>query len=211
MVRSACARPPSTDEGSRGQPPSDRGALADGRAQAIIVKSGNAKTCTGEEGMKAARRMTELVAQNMPVKAEDVIVASTGVIGQQLDVSVIEAGMPELVQALSKGGSIDAREAIMTTDTMKKEISVVEEIGGVPVTIGAIAKGSGLIHPNMATMLGFITTDCAITSPMLDKALKDVVRKSFNRVSVDGDTSTNDMVAVLANGMAGNPPSRKKM
>ncbi len=184
--------------------------LADGRAQAIIVNSGNANTCTGEEGMKAARRMTELVAQNMPVKAEDVIVASTGVIGQQLDVSVIEAGMPELVQALSKGGSIDAREAIMTTDTMKKEISVVEEIGGVPVTIGAIAKGSGMIHPNMATMLGFITTDCAITSPMLDKALKDVVRVSFNRVSVDGDTSTNDMVAVLANGMAGNPHRERR-
>jgi glutamate N-acetyltransferase/amino-acid N-acetyltransferase len=148
--------------------------------------------------------MAELVAQYMPVKAEDVIVASTGVIGQQLDVSVIEAGMPELVKALSKGGSIDAREAIMTTDTMKKEIAVVEEIGGVPVTIGAIAKGSGMIHPNMATMLAFITTDCAITPPMLQKALKDVVRVSFNRVSVDGDTSTNDMVCVLANGMAGN-------
>jgi len=178
--------------------------LKDGRAQAIIVNSGNANTCTGEEGVKAARRMTELVAQHMPVKAEDVVVASTGVIGQQLDVSLIEAGMPELVKSLSKGGSIDAREAIMTTDTMKKEIAVVEDIGGVPVTIGAIAKGSGMIHPNMATMLCFITTDCAISSEMLDKALKDVVRVSFNRVSVDGDTSTNDMVCVLANGKAGN-------
>jgi glutamate N-acetyltransferase/amino-acid N-acetyltransferase len=179
--------------------------LADGRAQAIIANSGNANTCTGEEGIKAARRMTELVAQHLPVKAEDVVVASTGVIGQQLDVSAIEAGMGELVAGLSKGGSIDAREAIMTTDTMKKEIAVVEEIGGVPVTIGAIAKGSGMIHPNMATMLGFITTDCAITPEMLGRALKFAVRKSFNRVSVDGDTSTNDMVAILANGMAGNP------
>jgi glutamate N-acetyltransferase/amino-acid N-acetyltransferase len=178
--------------------------LKDGRAQAIIVNSGNANTCTGDEGVKAARRMTELVAQHMPVKAEDVVVASTGVIGQPLDVSVIESGMPELVKSLSKGGSIDAREAIMTTDTMKKEIAVVEDIGGVPVTIGAIAKGSGMIHPNMATMLCFITTDCAISSEMLDKALKDVVRVSFNRVSVDGDTSTNDMVCVLANGKAGN-------
>jgi len=178
--------------------------LADGRAQAIIANSGNANTCTGEEGIKAARRMTELVAQHLPVKAEDVVVASTGVIGQQLDVSAIEAGMGELVAGLSKGGSIDAREAIMTTDTMKKEIAVVEEIGGVPVTIGAIAKGSGMIHPNMATMLGFITTDCAITPEMLGRALKFAVRKSFNRVSVDGDTSTNDMVAILANGMAGN-------
>lgn len=178
--------------------------LKDGRAQAIIVNSGNANTCTGEEGVKAARRMTELVAQHMPVKAEDVVVASTGVIGQPLDVSLIEAGMPELVKSLSKGGSIDAREAIMTTDTMKKEIAVVEDIGGVPVTIGAIAKGSGMIHPNMATMLCFITTDCAISSEMLSKALKDVVRVSFNRVSVDGDTSTNDMVCVLANGKAGN-------
>ena len=179
--------------------------LADGRAQAIIANSGNANTCTGEEGIKAARRMTELVAQHLPVKAEDVVVASTGVIGQQLDVSAIEVGMGELVAGLSKGGSIDAREAIMTTDTMKKEIAVVEEIGGVPVTIGAIAKGSGMIHPNMATMLGFITTDCAITPEMLGRALKFAVRKSFNRVSVDGDTSTNDMVAILANGMAGNP------
>ncbi len=184
--------------------------LADGRAQAIIVNSGNANTCTGEEGIKNARLMTEYVAKHLPVKAEDVIVASTGVIGQQLDVSVIEAGMPELIKALSKGGSIDAREAIMTTDTMKKEIAVVEEIGGVPVTIGAIAKGSGMIHPNMATMLCFITTDCAISPEMLNKALKDVVRVSFNRISVDGDTSTNDMVSIMANGMAGNPYIEKE-
>ena len=178
--------------------------LADGRAQAIIVNSGNANTCTGEEGLKAARRMAELVSQYLPVKTEDVVVASTGVIGQQLDVSVIEAGMPDLVKGLSKGGSIDAREAIMTTDTMKKEIAVIEELDGVPVTIGAMAKGSGMIHPNMATMLCFITTDCAIAEPLLKKALKEVVRVSFNRVSVDGDTSTNDMVVILANGKANN-------
>ncbi len=179
--------------------------LADGRAQAIIVNSGNANTCTGEEGLKAARRMAELVSLHLPVKAEDVVVASTGVIGQPLDVSVIEAGMKELVAGLSKGGSIDAREAIMTTDTMKKELAVVVDIASVPVTIGAMAKGSGMIHPNMATMLGFITTDCAITPPLLQQALREAVRVSFNRVSVDGDTSTNDMVVVLANGMAGNP------
>lgn len=179
--------------------------LADGRAQAVIVNSGNANTCTGEEGIKAARRMAELVSMHLPAMAQDVVVASTGVIGQLLDVSVIEAGMKDLVSNLSKGGSIDAREAIMTTDTMKKEIAVVVDIAGVPVTIGAMAKGSGMIHPNMATMLGFITTDCAITPHMLQKALRDAVRISFNRVSVDGDTSTNDMVVVLANGMAGNP------
>lgn len=179
--------------------------LADGKAQAIIVNSGNANTCTGEEGIRAARRMAELVSLHLPVKAQDVVVASTGVIGQPLDVSVIEAGMKELVAGLSKAGSIDAREAIMTTDTMKKEIAVVVDIGGVAVTIGAMAKGSGMIHPNMATMLGFITTDCAISSDMLSMALKRAVGKSFNRVSVDGDTSTNDMVVVLANGMAGNP------
>jgi len=178
--------------------------LADGRAQAIIVNSGNANTCTGEEGLKAARRMAELVSQYLPVKTEDVVVASTGVIGQQLDVSVIETGMPDLVKGLSRGGSIDAREAIMTTDTMKKEIAVIEELDGVPVTIGAMAKGSGMIHPNMATMLCFITTDCAIAEPLLRKALKEVVQVSFNRVSVDGDTSTNDMVVVLANGKANN-------
>lgn len=178
--------------------------LADGKAQAIIVNSGNANTCTGEQGVAAARRMAALVAEKLPVKASDVIVASTGVIGQQLDVSVIEAGMDQLVAGLSKTGNIDAREAIMTTDTVKKEVTIQIEVGDTPVIIGAMAKGSGMIHPNMATMLGFITTDCAISSAMLQKALSAVVKKTFNRVSVDGDTSTNDMVAILANGMAGN-------
>lgn len=178
--------------------------LSDGKAQAIIVNSGNANTCTGEQGVAAARRMAALVAEKLPVKASDVVVASTGVIGQQLDVSVIEAGMDQLVAGLSKTGNIDAREAIMTTDTVKKEVTIQIEVGDTPVIIGAMAKGSGMIHPNMATMLGFITTDCAISPAMLQKALSAVVGKTFNRVSVDGDTSTNDMVVVLANGMAGN-------
>ncbi len=180
--------------------------LADGKAQAIIVNSGNANTCTGEQGIAAARRMAALVAQRLPVPATDVVVASTGVIGQQLDVSVIEAGMAELVAGLSKTGNIGAREAIMTTDTMKKEIAVQFELGDVMVTIGAMAKGSGMIHPDMATMLSFITTDCAISPAMLQKALSLSVEKTYNRVSVDGDTSTNDMVVILANGMAENAP-----
>lgn len=179
--------------------------LADGTAQAIIVNSGNANTCTGEAGIQAARRMAALVASKLPVKATDVVVASTGVIGQPLDVSPIEAGMDALVAGLSKTGNISAREAIMTTDTVKKEVAVELEIDGVPVVIGAMAKGSGMIHPNMATMLGFITTDCAISHEMLQKALSASVKRTYNRVSVDGDTSTNDMVVVLANGKAGNP------
>jgi glutamate N-acetyltransferase/amino-acid N-acetyltransferase len=179
--------------------------LADGRAQAVIVNSGNANTCTGEAGLAAARRMAELVAERLPIPASDVVVASTGVIGVPLEISVIEAGMDALVAGLSKSGSIDAREAIMTTDTMKKEAALSLDIGGKTVTIGAMAKGSGMIHPNMATMLGFVTTDCAISRELLQKALSDSVRRTFNRVSVDGDTSTNDMVVVLANGAAGNP------
>jgi len=179
--------------------------LADGVAQAIIVNSGNANTCTGDAGIAAARRMASLVSEHLPVKAENVVVASTGVIGQPLDVSVIEKGMDALVAGLSKAGDIDAREAIMTTDTVKKELAIQIELSGVTVTIGAMAKGSGMIHPNMATMLGFITTDCAISTEMLQKALSASVKRTYNRVSVDGDTSTNDMVVILANGMAGNP------
>jgi glutamate N-acetyltransferase / amino-acid N-acetyltransferase len=180
--------------------------LADGHAQAVIVNSGNANTCNGEQGIQAARRMAALVAERLPVKAEDVVVASTGVIGVQLDVTPIEVGMEALVAGLSKAGSIDAREAILTTDTMKKELSIELEVGGKPVTLGAMAKGSGMIHPNMATMLCFITTDCAISGALLQEALSESVKRSFNRVSVDGDTSTNDMVVILANGMASNAP-----
>ena len=178
--------------------------LADGVARAVIVNSGNANTCTGPQGLADARRMAELVAERLPVKAEDVVVASTGVIGVPLDMAAIESGMDELVAGLSKTGNIDAREAIMTTDTMKKELAVAFELEGKTITIGAMAKGSGMIHPNMATMLGFITTDCAIETGLLREALASCVNKTFNRVSVDGDTSTNDMVVVLANGMAEN-------
>jgi glutamate N-acetyltransferase/amino-acid N-acetyltransferase len=180
--------------------------LADGYAQAVIVNSGNANTCNGEAGIVAARRMAALVAERLPVKAQDVVVASTGVIGVQLDVAPIEAGMETLVAGLSKAGSIDAREAILTTDTMKKEMAIGLDLGGATVTIGVMAKGSGMIHPNMATMLSFITTDCAISPKLLQEALSASVRRSYNRVSVDGDTSTNDMVVILANGMAGNEP-----
>ncbi len=180
--------------------------LADGKAQAIIVNAGNANTCTGETGIVAARRMAALVSQWMGIPATDVVVASTGVIGQQLDVGIIETGMEQLVAGLSRTGNIDAREAIMTTDTVKKEVAVQFELGGRMVSIGAMAKGSGMIHPNMATMLSFITTDCAISPAMLQKALSASVERTYNRVSVDGDTSTNDMVVVLANGMADNPP-----
>ncbi len=179
--------------------------LADGVAQAIIVNSGNANTCTGAPGIAAARAMADFVARRLPVKASDVVVASTGVIGVPLDVSVIEAGMDSLVASLSKAGAIDAREAIMTTDTMKKEVTVSVDLGGRTVVIGAMAKGSGMIHPNMATMLSFITTDCAIDAGLLQSALSESVKRTYNRVSVDGDTSTNDMVVILANGLAGNP------
>ena len=178
--------------------------LANGVARAIIVNSGNANTCTGPEGLAAARRMAELVAERLPVAAEDVVVASTGVIGEPFNIAAIESGMDALVAGLSKSGYIDAREAIMTTDTMKKELAVTLELGGTVVTIGAMAKGSGMIHPNMATMLAFITTDCAIDAQLLQEALSACVKKTFNRISVDGDTSTNDMVVVMANGMAGN-------
>jgi len=180
--------------------------LADGRAQAIIVNSGNANTCTGAQGVATARRMAALAAERLGLVPKDIVVASTGVIGVPLDVSVIEAGMEELVAGLSKAGSIDAREAIMTTDTMKKEVALALEIGGETVTLGAMAKGSGMIHPNMATMLSFITTDCAISPKLLQQALSASVKRTYNRVSVDGDTSTNDMVVILANGMADNRP-----
>lgn len=181
--------------------------LANGVGQAIICNSGNANTCTGDEGLAVARRMAELVAERLPVRPEDVVVASTGIIGQLLDVTIIERGMDALVEGLSPSGSIAAREAIMTTDTMKKEVAVSLELGdGTVVTLGAIAKGSGMIHPNMATMLAFITSDCAIEASMLQAALSSAVARTFNRISVDGDTSTNDMVVALANGKAGNAP-----
>jgi len=176
--------------------------LADGKAQAIICNSGNANTCNAN-GIEIAQGMCELLAKELPVSPDDVIVASTGVIGQPLDLEPIRNGIPALVAGLGNN-SQSAAEGIMTTDTKLKEIAVSFDIGGAECRIGGIAKGSGMIHPNMATMLVFITTDCAISSAMLTKALSSDIQNTFNMVSVDGDTSTNDMVTILANGMAGN-------
>ena len=181
-----------------------RAHLADGTAQAVICNSGNANTCNAD-GIEIAEGMAALAADALGISAQDVVVASTGVIGQPLDLAPIAAGMPALTAALSPDGSGAAAEAIMTTDTAVKEIAVEFILSGKTCRMGGIAKGSGMIHPNMATMLVFITTDAAITPEMLQKALSADVADTFNMVSVDGDTSTNDMVTVLANGMAGNP------
>lgn len=177
--------------------------LADGRAQAVICNSGNANTCNAN-GLEIAADMSALTASALGIAPEDVIVASTGVIGQPLDIAPIAAGIDPLVSALSAEGSGDACEAIMTTDTKKKEIAVEFTLGGKTCRLGGIAKGSGMIHPNMATMLVFLTTDAAISPAMLQKALSGDIQSTFNMISVDGDTSTNDMVCILANGLAGN-------
>lgn len=177
--------------------------IADGTAQAIICNSGNANTCNAN-GIEIAEQMSDLLAAQMNIASDDVVVASTGVIGQPLDISPIKAGIPLLVSGLAADGSLNAAEGIMTTDTRVKEIAVSFTVGGTECRIGGIAKGSGMIHPDMATMLVFITTDCAVSADMLQKALSTDIADTFNMVSVDGDTSTNDMVTVLANGMAGN-------
>ena len=178
--------------------------LRDGFAQAVICNSGNANTCNAD-GIEIAEKMSGCLAETLKIMPDDVIVASTGVIGQPLDIEPIKSGIPELVKSLSTDGSEQAAEGIMTTDTKVKEIAVSFNIGGKECKIGGIAKGSGMIHPNMATMLVFITTDCAISRKMLSRALSSDIKNTFNMVSVDGDTSTNDMVTVLANGMAENP------
>ena len=179
--------------------------LANGRARAVVANSGNANACAplGEEN---AERMCAAAAKAIGCGAEDVLVCSTGVIGQTLRVNVIEEGMEELASLLeqSGAGSDAAAHAIMTTDTVKKEAAVETTVGGKTVRIGGIAKGSGMIHPNMGTMLCFITTDCSISPEMIREALVDTAHVSFNRISVDGDTSTNDTCLVLANGLAGN-------
>ena len=179
--------------------------LANGRARAVVANSGNANACAplGEEN---AKRRCAAAAKAIGCGAEDVLVCSTGVIGQTLRVNVIEEGMEELASLLeqSGAGSDAAAHAIMTTDTVKKEAAVETTVGGKTVRIGGIAKGSGMIHPNMGTMLCFITTDCAISPEMIREALVDTAHVSFNRISVDGDTSTNDTCLVLANGLAGN-------
>ena len=179
--------------------------IADGKAQAVICNSGNANTCNAN-GIEIAEKMCALVSDKLGIDKTDVVVASTGVIGQPLSIEPIANGMDALVAGLSYDGSDAAAEGIMTTDTVKKEIAVEFEVGGKTCTIGGIAKGSGMIHPNMATMLVFITTDVAISSELLSKALSHDIKNTFNMTSVDGDTSTNDMVTLLANGMAGNTP-----
>ena len=178
--------------------------ISDGYAQAVICNSGNANTCNAN-GIEIAERMCALVAAKTGIAANDVVVASTGVIGQPLSIDPIVDGMDALVAGLSAENGSAAAQAIMTTDTVAKEIAVEFTLGGKTCRMGGIAKGSGMIHPNMATMLVFITTDAAIAPAMLQKALSHDIANTFNMLSVDGDTSTNDMVTVLANGMAENP------
>ena len=176
--------------------------IADGVARAIICNSGNANTCNAN-GIEIAEQMSELVGKELGVSATDIVVASTGVIGQPLDIEPIAKGIPALVAGLGDYSRY-ACEGIMTTDVIPKEIAFEFTVGGKTCKIGGIAKGSGMIHPNMATMLVFVTTDCKISAAMLQKALSKDIQDSFNMISVDGDTSTNDMVTVLANGMAEN-------
>ena len=189
----------------------DREHLKNGKARAIIVNSGNANACA-PQGEENARRMCAAAAKAVGCEVEDVLVSSTGVIGQRINVELIEEGVPALAALLehSEAASTSAAQAIMTTDTVKKEIAVETVVGGKKVTMGGIAKGSGMIHPNMGTMLCFLTTDCAISPEMIRTALLETVNVSFNRISVDGDTSTNDSCMVLANGMAGNAPITEK-
>lgn len=177
--------------------------LKNGKARVVFANSGNANACA-PNGEENALRMCRAVAAELGLGADEVIVASTGVIGQPLPVEVIESGVPNLASQLSYNGSQDAASAIMTTDLTMKELAVEVEIGGKSIKIGGIAKGSGMIHPNMGTMLAFLTTDCAINTDMIQKALLGATNVSFNRVSVDGDSSTNDMLSLLANAAAGN-------
>lgn len=179
--------------------------LENGIAKAIIVNSVNANTCN-PDGIEKANKMCELTANQLGISVDDVIVASTGVIGQVLPIEPIENGMKELADGLSYDGNKRALEAIMTTDTREKEIALEFDMGGKTCTMGGMLKGSGMIHPNMATTLTFITTDADISAELLQRALSDVVKVTLNRASVDGDTSTNDMVCVMASGTAGNKP-----
>ncbi len=176
--------------------------IQNGKAQAVICNSGNANTCNAN-GEQIAEQTCSLLAKELNIDANDIVVASTGVIGQEMSIEPFKVGMPQLVSGLGDNSNF-AEEGIMTTDTIAKSVAVSFEIDGKVCKIGGIAKGSGMIHPDMATMLVFITTDCAISSEMLNKALKSDIQSTFNMVSVDGDTSTNDMVVVLANGLAQN-------
>jgi glutamate N-acetyltransferase/amino-acid N-acetyltransferase len=183
----------------------NRAHLENGLAQAILVNSGNANACTGKQGWEDTLAMARMAADRLQINAGDTLVASTGVIGAAMPMERIFNGIQEAAANLSRDGAHNASLAIMTTDLVSKEIAVEIEIGGKQVTIGAMAKGSGMIHPNMATMLCFITTDAAITSGCLNQMLRDSTNRSFNMISVDRDTSTNDMALVLANGLAANP------
>ena len=184
--------------------------LTNKKAQAIIINSGNANTCNGDDGLNKAKKMTSLQAKELKLKADDILVASTGVIGVPLNIDAIKDGIPLLTEKLSKEGSDDASSAIMTTDTFKKQLALEFYIGDKKITIGSMAKGSGMIEPNMGTMLSFLTTDLSISPELLDEALKSSVTVTYNRVSVDGDTSTNDMILILANGLAENPTITEK-
>lgn len=202
-VRAACAAVYTTNLVKGAPIIVDKEHLADGHAQAIICNSGNANTCNAD-GVEIAEKMSKLTADALGLAENDIVVASTGVIGQRLDITPIAAGIPELAAGLSIEGSDKAIEGIMTTDTVPKSVAVEFEIGGKTCRLGGIAKGSGMIHPNMATMLVFITTDAAVSPEMLQKALSGDVQNTFNMTSVDGDTSTNDTVVLMANGLAGN-------
>ncbi|MGM0472016.1 MAG: bifunctional glutamate N-acetyltransferase/amino-acid acetyltransferase ArgJ [Bacillota bacterium] len=178
--------------------------LKQGRAQAFIINSGNANACTGTEGMKNAQRITELLGSKLGVSSDLVFPASTGIIGQQLPMAALESGLEQIGDQLHPSGGKKAVRAIMTTDTYPKEMALSFEIDGEEIIVGGMAKGSGMIEPNMATMLGFLTTNLNISQQLLQEALSTAVDQSFNRITVDGDQSTNDTVAIMANGQADN-------
>ena len=187
----------------------DRAHLRTRRGQAIIVNSGNANAFTGDRGYEDAEAMADATAQALGISRKSVYVASTGVIGEFLPIDKIKKSIPDLAAQLSREGGLSAAEAIMTTDTFSKEAAFSGAVGKGEVRIGGMAKGSGMIHPNMATMLGFLATDAAIAPPLLQEALRAAVDRSFNRITVDGDTSTNDMVLCFANGKSGRPITTK--
>lgn len=174
-------------------------------ARVIAINSGVANACTGQEGIENNEEFAKIVADNFSINKEEVLICSTGVIGKQLPMEVIKKGVEQVKPLLKEDGGMDVATAILTTDTKAKHLAVEIELGGKTVTIGACCKGSGMIHPNMATMLGFITTDCNISKTLLNKALKEIIPDTFNMISVDRDTSTNDTVLLLANGLANNP------
>ena len=183
--------------------------VTNGKARAVIANSKNANTCNAD-GEEKAQRMTELAAKELGIAADEVMVASTGVIGQILPIGPIESHIKELAEGLSYDGNAKAVNAIMTTDTVPKEVAVTFDVNGTTCTLGGMAKGSGMIHPNMATTLNFVTTDAVISKEMIQKALSEITKITYNCLSIDGDTSTNDMVLVMANGLAGNPEINKE-